>query len=341
MDRKQVKPIRLHLEIKYEYLLDHQKRMLKRYGESSTGDSISRDVLIPEDMPLHNLHYAIQKLFGWQNSHLRSFSLPKENFSKLTKNTAKGWSELVGILFQPFSEAEEDLYWDDNFRGGSINSWLKKKYKGPYSYDGYYEDYNHAQADVLQLLNSNKDIEVRETFSQYSERIDNNKELGKLRKASLIDLTIEEMHTSVAIEGDVESLIERLVVNEVLAYQNEEFKEDEIFPTSKEIIYNYDFGDNWEVIITKYDNCDDLLENNLIGKEDLEIAKKKVIREHAPVCIYKDGLSVLDDVGNLGGYADLLGVIYEGKDKEETSSAKAWAKSQGWSDKKLSNDKML
>lgn len=44
--------------------------MMKRYGESLTGNSITRDILIPADMPLHNLHYAIQKLFGFQNSHL-------------------------------------------------------------------------------------------------------------------------------------------------------------------------------------------------------------------------------------------------------------------------------
>jgi len=52
-------PVRLHLELKDEYMSDYQKRVLRRYGESSTGESITRDILIPSDMPLHNLHYAI------------------------------------------------------------------------------------------------------------------------------------------------------------------------------------------------------------------------------------------------------------------------------------------
>lgn len=110
-DRKdKVNPIRLHLELKDEYMSDYQKRMLRRYGESSTGDSITRDILIPSDMPLHNLHYTIQKLFGWQNSHLREFKLEDDIYHQLTNRTVRGWSDLVGVLFQPPAVAEGDLF---------------------------------------------------------------------------------------------------------------------------------------------------------------------------------------------------------------------------------------
>lgn len=64
MTKIKIKPIHLRLELKDDYLSDFQKVMLKRYGESITGDSIIRDVLIPSDMPLHNLHSVIQKAFG-------------------------------------------------------------------------------------------------------------------------------------------------------------------------------------------------------------------------------------------------------------------------------------
>ena len=59
------KAVHLHLELKDDNLDDEQKLILQKYGGSSTGDSISRDILIPSDMPLHHLHYAIQRLFGW------------------------------------------------------------------------------------------------------------------------------------------------------------------------------------------------------------------------------------------------------------------------------------
>ncbi len=36
---------------------------------------IIREVLVNREMNLHAMHYMIQKLFGWQNSHLHNFSL--------------------------------------------------------------------------------------------------------------------------------------------------------------------------------------------------------------------------------------------------------------------------
>ena len=108
-----ITPVRLHLELVDRYLADDQQRMMKRYGESITGYTIERDILIPSDMPLHNLHYAIQKLFGWQNSHLRRFELTDADYDRLTGGTVRGWADLVGTLFQPPSEGEADLFWDD------------------------------------------------------------------------------------------------------------------------------------------------------------------------------------------------------------------------------------
>lgn len=337
-----IKPIRLHLELKDEYLSDEQKRMLKRYGESKTGDSITRDILIPSDMPLHNLHYAIQKLFGWQNSHLRSFYLPEEIYDALTERTVKGWSDLVGILFQPPSEAENDIFWDDDYESGSFKGWLKRKYIGPYIYGGWMENEAVAKQDIQELLEHFKTVEVKESFADYWKRKeDGSSELKIIKKAPLIDLTIEEMDTAIYIEGGTESLLERLEVNEILAAQHESIDNDNLFPVTKELIYNYDFGDNWIIKITKYKNCQDLIEENMISEYELEAAEKSVIDKHKPVCISKQGLSVLDDVGSLSGFADFLGIIYEGEDKKEASDLRAWAKSLGWSAKKISIKKMI
>lgn len=154
--KNEITPVRLHLELRDDYLSDYQKRMLIRYGESTSGDSITRDILVPSDMPLHNLHYTIQILFGWQNSHLRSFYLPEEVYNKLTGGTVKGWSDLVGILFQPPSEAEEDVFWDDDYERGSFKVWLRKKYTGPYIYGGTMEHPEVARRDVQELLDSYK-----------------------------------------------------------------------------------------------------------------------------------------------------------------------------------------
>ena len=341
--KNEITPVRLHLELKDDYLTDYQKRMLRRYGESISGDSITRDILIPSDMPLHNLHYTIQKLFGWQNSHLRSFYLPEQIYDDLTGSTVKGWADLVGILFQPPSEAERDVFWDDDYERGSFKIWLKKKYIGPYIYGGTMEHPEIARKDIQEFLEYFKMLEVRESFSEYMKRKeqDENAEIRIIKKAPLIDLTLEEMNSSIIIDGGTESLLERLEVNKVIAAQDEDINSEELFPVTKELIYNYDFGDNWIIKITKYKDCEDLLKQNIIDEYELEEAEDVVLDKHKPVCINKVGISVLDDVGGLSGFADLLGIIYEGEDKEEASSARAWAKSLGWSASKISNKLMI
>jgi len=347
MAGKDIKPIRIHLELKNTYLSDRQKVMLKRYGESSTGNAIARDIIIPSDMPLHNLHYAIQRAFGWQNSHLRQFILPEKIHKDLTEGTVKGWSDLVGTLYQPPAEGEGDIFWDDDFDpegSESINSWLRNQYIGPYEYGGHYEEPEVAQADVKQMLNAREEVEVKEPFHEYLKRSrnDENAEIKVLKKAPMIDLTLEELESAIIIENGTDKLLERLPVAEVLSFQNDDISDDELFPVSKELIYNYDFGDNWEVTITKRKNYDDLLAKNLVFEAEIEELEERVINEHKPFCIHMDGLKVLDDVGGLSGYAEFLEIKYEDRYRsEETIQMPNWAKSMGWRPTKTVPKKML
>lgn len=343
LTEEKVTAVLLHLELKDDYLSDYQKRMLKRYGESSSGESITRDILIPSDMPLHNLHYAIQKLFGWQNSHLRKFYLPEDRYHHLTKGTVRGWSDLVGILFQPPSEAEEDIFWDDDYQGGSFKAWLKKKYTGPYIYKGMMEHQEIAKKDIHELLDRFSMIDVSESFGDFMKRTekDENAKIKIIKKAPLIELTLEEMNSSLMLEGGTDSLLERLEVNQVIAAPGEDIASNGIFPVTTELIYNYDFGDNWTVTITKHKDCEELLKQNIIDEYELKEAQDTVLKRNMPVCMNKEGLSVLDDVGGLSGFAEFLGVIYEGDDKEERASSLAWAKSLGWDPKKTPSKMML
>lgn len=338
-----ISAVRLHLELRSSYLDDNGKIMLKRYGESATGESISRDILIPSDMPLHNLHYAIQKLFGWQNSHLRRFYLHEDIYGNLTNNTVKGWADLVGILFQPPSEGEEDVFWDDDYKSGNFNTWLKKKYIGPYKYGGTLERPDMAKRDVEELLDYYKMVNVRESFSSYYERRkdDGDAEDRIIRRAPLIDLTIEEMNNSIMLESGTENLLERLKVSDVIASEGEDLSSNGLFPLTYELIYNYDFGDNWEIYITKHDDCDDLIENFNVLEQEVRDAVKVVLEKHKPICINRNGLPVLDDVGGLSGFAGLLWSIYESEDRQESSEMSAWAKSLGWSPKKISIKKII
>ncbi|MCC5896080.1 MAG: hypothetical protein JJU16_11495 [Alkalibacterium sp.] len=335
-------PVRLRLELVSDYLSNEEKVMLKRYGESSTGESIIRDIIVPSDITLHALHYAIQKLFGWQNSHLRQFYLPDDVYHQLTKNTVKGWSDLVGVLFQPPSEGEHDLFWDDDYESGSFAVWLRKRYTGPYAFKGYFEQYDAARQDIEEMLDRFKELEIRESFSDYMERMETEEDAKPkiLRTASLIDMTLDEMNASIALETGTESLLEKLRVNDVLAYEGESTNEPG-FPLSSELYYEYDFGDSWKIRITKKEFYDDLLLDYSVTAEELKAFSDMVIAKHKPVCLAADGTSVMDDVGGLSGFASFLKAIHEGEDKEEAAHYRRWAKGMGWNQKKDVPKKLL
>lgn len=345
--------VRLHLELKSEYFKAADKRILRKYGESSTGNSISRDILIPSDMPLHNLHYALQRLFGWQNSHLRKFILPEEIYNKLTGGTVKGWADLVGVLFQPPSEYEDDIFWDDDYENGSIKTWLKKKYTGPFVYRGIMENLEYAKKDMKELIDHFPIVNVLGSFADYMNDKTKNKSKGPriIKKAPFIELTIDELHNSICIEGGTDHLLERLEIAKVLAYKDEDVyikkkivninDGNNIFPVAHEIIYNYDFGDNWEVTITKEKDCSELLENGYITSEELHNAETTVFTKYKPVCIHKDGIFVLDDVGGLHGFVEFLSNIYENDDIDDRDEHLTWAQGLGWSKRKISNEQIL
>jgi hypothetical protein len=336
--------VHLHLELRNENLDDEAKAILRKYGESSTGDSISRDILIPSDMPLHNLHYAMQRLFGWQNSHLRRFILPDEVYSRLTGDTVRGWVELVGILFQPPGEQEQDIFWDDDYQSGSIKSWLRKKYTGPYSYHGVTEHYEWAQNDIRKLIEQYPMLEVRESFGDYLERSKAKSDIEPriIKEAPLIELTLEELNDSTLMLGGTDHLLERLEAASVLAFRDEDISDaDYLFPVAHTLIYNYDFGDDWNVIMTKERDCSELLQKGHITQDELREAEKTVLTRYMPVCIHRDGVFVFDDVGGLRGFAKFLKEINEGENKEERRENIIWAQSLGWSQRKISNKMIL
>ena len=335
--------LRLRLELRRDYLSDHEKIMLKRYGEAPTGECISRDILIPSDMPLHNLHYAIQRLFGWQNSHLRRFYLPDAIYENLTGGKVKGWADLVGILFQPPSEGDHDLFWDDDYESGSVNSWLKKKYTGPYHFHGLLEVPAMARRDLEAFLDFCQDLEVKESFSSFLERLeeDENAKLRVLRRAPAIELTLDELHRSVIMDNGTERLLERLTVKDVLAAVGQPLAQEDLFPLTHELLYNYDFGDNWEISIRRMDHADDLIHDHKASMEEIRQGVAYVLTRHQPICLYKEGLSPMDDVGGLSGFARFLYDVYEGEDRKESAALLRWAKSLGWNPNKKAITKLL
>lgn len=328
----------LHLELDKT----RNNKILKQYGK--VNEAISRDIIVPENYNLHALHYALQKLFGWQNSHLHHYELPEKTMLSLTSNSFERYCQLCGIYFRFIYEDYmlDDIYWDDDYtEGRSFKTWLKKKYTNPDNYKGGLEHYLMAQDDVKQFWKTTKTIRKK---PDYSKPI---KEDIILKEATYQDFR----YGYVTRSGE---LLERLSVSELLSFEPSdkdvidteiaarkkyyksweeknslnliELSDRKAYPVSDTIEYYYDYGDSWKVTITLTDIID--------LKEDTIL----------PVCIKADGLSVLDDVGGVDGYEDFLscvrGNIPSGPYEEKQESLN-WARWLGWTGRMNSPENML
>lgn len=134
---------------------------LKKYGKVING--ISRTILVQSNMQLNALNYAIQKCFGFQNSHLHHFVFSKEKFNEITKNDFEEWKRYAGIYFRcNFEDEIDDLYYLDDFDGDTesdFHNWLKSKYSSKYRYLSHAEDIKHIK-DNIKHINYDSSIDL-------------------------------------------------------------------------------------------------------------------------------------------------------------------------------------
>lgn len=384
-EKQNVNVMRLHLELDMKYVDEEEMQILKKYG--SVKQSISRDIMVPADITLHALNYAILRMFGWQNGHLHNFCLPENVFKKLTDNQFLTWSKIAGVYFRFPTENFKDIYWDDDYKEGeSIKSWMRRKYTGPYKYKGYGEHY---------LINQ---IEVEDMFKRWDEIIVHEFDFRTEKQPEPYNVKLKEATIDQVMNAfsDVmcDELIERLPVSDILCTKNNgkvdfakikkyidskiknckvndaveeyiskrfvslkqkrEYLESyniHVLPVTEQLIYRYDYGDGWEVLIT----CEDIyhLDENSVWKgengrveDNLVDTLEDVIVNHRPICVEKDGIELVDDVGGIGGFCEMLKTIYEAdiyndEDMEERDRILGWAEMMGWTGRRISPKQTL
>lgn len=325
-EMKQIKEptrmIQLRLELDTDGLDYIRRKNLLKHGKVTEG--LIRDVIVPDTMTLHALHYLIQKCFGWQNSHLHHFALPEELFEHITENRFARWGELAGIYFRFPSEELEDLYSDDDYDGTvSFKTWLKRKYVGPYYFNPFSESYLACQTEVKSFYIECPQIQVAPTFEEFCQNRNTARPTVNTRTAS-----VKEVFRSIMFGSDHHALLERLTLGELLTQREPDLSNVStdplhVTPITDALHYFYDYGDGWEVIITQMP----------INESVIEAAEK-------PLCIHVDGLCVMDDVGGIGGYCDFLDSIHD-SNKEEAQSYRQWARSLGWTGRLIAAEKML
>lgn len=376
---KKDKVLKLHLELNMKYVDEEEMQILKKHYAVKSG--ISRDILVPSDITLHALNYAILRMFGWQNGHLHNFSLPENMFKELTENKFLTWSEMAGVYFRFPTENYEDIYWDDDYREGeSVKSWMRRKYTGPYRYKGYGEHYLINQMEVERMFARWDEITVRE----FDFRAEKQPEPYNVK---LTEATIDQVMNAFC-DVMCDELVERLKLSDVLCLKNSEevdfsdikkdvkrklsncriqdaieeyhskrfgsFKQKREFldshnipvlPVTKQLVYRYDYGDGWEVLIT----CEDIYEKDMAGAwtgangDEITLfadSLEEIIAKHRPICIDKDGIELVDDVGGIGGFCRMLRTIYEAdiyndEDVQEREEMLGWAEMMGWTGRRI------
>lgn len=283
------------------------------------GESISRDILVPFNLPLHNLHYVINQAFGFTNSHLHEFTLTDSDLEWVTNKKVKNWKKLIGIIFKNPIRDEDVDFWDDDYTGGSPKKWMRSKYTGPNYNKCYEEGYRYIREEI-------KDLKVGATsLNNLYYEFENNpfalNEAIELDNIFSLDECprepISEFYSNLddyikdADKHDDESLLSQPWVDGFV----------------NELEYSYDFGDSWSFLITAKLDIEYLLKDKRVTVKAVKEAIKKVCTLARPVIIASDGYPLIDDVGGLKGYIEFLKEIENGNEELISwSSSKDWKK---------------
>ena len=73
---------------------------------------------------------------------------------------------------------------------------------------------------------------------------------------------------------------------------------------------------------------------------------EEVFTKYRPICIAKDGIELVDDVGGIGGFCRMLKTIYEAdiyddESMDERDDMLDWAEMMGWTGRRISSRQTL
>lgn len=204
--------LHLHLELRgsqLSVLPADEANILAEYG--AVTQSISRDVIVPSTLALHQLHYLINVAFGWTNSHLHKFELPPALLQKLTKGTMLEIAPLFGYYLKFPNGIFDDDFWDDDYDGSkNLRTWMRSKYLKRYRYQGFSNFWIENQAEILDFAHKVPVLNVR-PFSWGVQKV-------QPRKVKFEKATLEELFDAIIFDNGMPDVLnESLLLSEILS----------------------------------------------------------------------------------------------------------------------------
>lgn len=221
-----LKAMKIRLEIDTEGMSAKELARLSR--EYGVKQGWTRDLIVPSYIPLHFLHYVIQRSFGFENNADHVFQLLPDDFSSVTEENLKEYCRLCGVLFRfPYGN-DAELYWDDDYDGRkSIKTWLKEKYEGSwltdagtgYSYaDNQYRIWKWLGDRVPNIHMLGKAFDTEDFYEEL-------KRLGAPEEYTVGDID-EEGPDILSGQIPTNNVLESLTLEDLLCMEPEEFSID-------------------------------------------------------------------------------------------------------------------
>lgn len=321
----------LHLEIDNSRCTPKEAKILKKYANVKYGDTISRDIIIPGDMPLGALHYVIQRVFGYINRYISSFKLPDDVFNNITQDDTYKWATLVGQYFSyPWFDYQLG-YFNHKYCDNKMNYpefRFKDEYIGPYYDTNLFSNaFRCTQTSIQEYIESLEVIKgLDDTFN-----IDklSNFSSGNAKKDEYLKQNANNLKLSIKVSSILATHEDEIQTNQEIVKHNE-YLNQEILQITHKLIYTYGAESKWIVNISRLENFDSFINDFIVDMNEVFKAENTVREEYKPCCVLKDGANVLDDVDNIPGFCEFLYDIFENRNIVKKKEALRFGRRRDW-----------
>lgn len=281
--------------------------------------SLIRAMIVPDDMPLVSLHYALQRAYGFHDRYYHNFMLFEEDGDRLTHSQLGNWMDMCG---DTFSQTD----YGDFYEKGSEKMWMRKQYTYPYPHVDFEPEERHPESLYSMYVRDTriKDGTVRDwtilqaahTWGGEGEYVKINRELTKYPHVFFTYCTADDPDACkrelIPARKAHIGFFDWFTAREPYRL-NESIKIKDL--PSDELLYNY--AADYTIYVGFNRKID-------LGLSEAKLKKctDKVREKKCPVLVFRDGTMYYDNFPTQAGFIDFMKNLTDETEKE--------ARANGW-----------